>query len=322
MADDAALMEDAFGPLNPTWAPAATPGVPVVDFQVTRLYGEQLTGKPLGVRVDQGSPAWLRLPLYSARTGGPVTIAVGGYSTPPAVQVRYREASGYDNRVYGPDAGDTPALEAAGTTALLPLPVELKNAPGVYGGQCLVRDGAGVEQYRSNFTVLVDRGLFTADGAVPQDRGPPTFDEVRTALRDHPGANRLLGEYAWDPAEIGQALTGAVQTFNTTLPVGGRGFTTATFPAAWRRQMIDGALAYLFETAAEYMRRGHLPYSAGGMAVDDLAKEQDYQKAAALYRDRFEKWCRLTKTRLSVEAGWGGVGSGATWYGGYGGGMM
>ncbi len=162
---------------------------------------------------------------------------------------------------------------------------------------------------------MIDRGLFLADGTAPGcDNGPPTFDEVRTLLRDHPGANRLFQEFGWDAAEIGQSIAGGVQHFNTTLPVGGCSYTTRTWPGPWRRQLLDGCMAYLMETMAEWMRRSHLPYSAGGTTIDDLGKAGDYQKAAEMYRERFDKWCRLTKVRLSVASGFGSIGSGMPGY--------
>lgn len=70
---------------------------------------------------------------------------------------------------------------------------------------------------------------------------------------------------------------------------------------------MDGCLAYLFETAASYHRRGHLPYSAAGLSVDDLAKEVDYLKASAMYRDRYLSWCRQTRVNASIQAGWGSL---------------
>lgn len=309
---DPGLLEDYFGNLAPAWVPD-TPtddGIPVTVVPVPKLYGDALFGKYRGVRIDQGSPNWLQLALYSQRTGAPVRIEIGSYSTTPTVDVRYRESSGYDPRIYVPDDGDTPYLASDGLSVTIPVPIELRNNPGVFEAQVRIVDANAVERNRSGFSVMVDRGLWLADGTAPNSsKGPPTCDEIRTAMRDHPGANRLLQNYAWDGGEIGLSIVSAVQVYNQTYPVGGCTFTTITWPAAWRRQLLDGCIAYLMETVAEYMRRGHLPYSAGGLNIDDLGKEQDYTKSADAYRERFAKWCRLVKTRMSIDEGWSSIGS-------------
>lgn len=315
---DAGLLDDYFSPLSPSWVPD-TPtdsGIPTTVVPVTKLYGDPLFGKTRGVRVDQGSPNWLRLGLYSPQTGAPIKIEIGSYSTSPTVDVRFREATGLDRTIYGPDDGDTPYLESDGLSVILPIPGEVRNIPGVFDAQVRVVDANAVERNRSNFVVMIDRGMWLTDGSpVVDTKGPPTFDEVRTMLRDHPGANRLLQNYEFDAAEIGQSIVAAVQMYNQTAPIGCRDFTTITWPQQWRRPLIDGCLSYLFNIASTYFRRGHLPYSAGGLSIDDLKKDNEYDKAAMEYRQRFDTWAKLTKSRISVAAGWGSVGGGV--YGGW-----
>jgi hypothetical protein len=212
--------------------------------------------------------------------------------------------------VYVPDGTDTAVLSDDGTYVDLPVPVEVKDHPGVYEAQALVYDVSGTERARDMFWVYVDRGLFLSDGSAPGcNTGVASTAELRTALRDHPGANRLLGDYEFDPAELGQAVVAAVQGFNTEFPPLPRPFTTRTIPANARRPMIDGALAYLFETAASYHRRGMLPYQASGLTVNDLAKEKEYLTAAQMYRERFARWSKLVRATMSYAAGWGSMGT-------------
>lgn len=314
---DATLLTDYFGPLEPVWVPdtSVTDGKRLTVVPVAKLYGDPLYGKTRGVRVDQGTNTWLQFVPYSPQTGAPLSISVGGYSTPPTVEVRYREASGSLPSIFVPDDGDVPALASDGRSVYLPLPVELKDLPGVYNAQMMVRDGSGQERLRGDFYVLVDRGMWDSSGGTPTDSGPVTVQEVQTALRDHPGANRLLGNFEFDLAEIAQAIVSAVQTFNMTSPLGCPMLSTRNFPTHWRRNMLDGCMSYLWETASTYFRRGDLQYQAGGAAVADLAKNRDYSEAAMMYRERYSKWCREVKTRASIDAGWGALGSGSTWYG-------
>ncbi len=315
---DQTLADEVFAPPVPDWLPdtPTTEGVPTVDVTVTSLYNDPLAGKLRGVAVDQGSPVWLKFAYSAPRTGAPLTFSVGSYSTPPLVEVRYREACGLGGCMFVPDVGDEASLSADGTYVLLPVPIEVKNAPGVYRTQTRVRNGDGVEVARDEFITYVQRGFWLADGTTPDDRGPPTLQEVRTVLRDHPGANRLLGEYEFDAAEIGQAVVSTVQAYNSEFPTGGPNLNTVRWPAVWRRQLLDGVLAYLFETAAAYFRRGNLPYAAGGVSVDDLKKEQEYLNAAQMYRTRFAQWAQVEKARQSVAAAWGSQGSAAPYGGG------
>lgn len=315
MPDDydpnASLLDDYFGSPAPEWVPdEPEDGRPVITVPVPKLYEDSLYGAPCAVRVDQGTGAWLRFGLYSGQTGAPIKIEIGSYSTPPNIDVRFREASGYDPRVYVPDDDDTPSLATDGRSVLLPLPLEIKNQAGVYTAQVRVTDGNEIERNRSTFFVIVDRGLWLADGSHPNDLGPPTYDELRTAIRDHPGANRLLQNFEYFLGEVAQALVGGVQLYNTTFPLGSRNFSTINWPSQWRRQLIDGALAHLFETASAYFRRGHLPYNAAGVAIDDLDKHETYGKSAEMYRTRFKEWATFVKTKASIDSGWGGVTSG------------
>lgn len=310
-ADDE-LLGEYFGPLEPSWtedAPATT-SRRVVTILVTKLYNDPLYGKLRGVRVDQGTSAWIRMVLTSP-TGGPVIINVGPYSSPPVIAVRYREATGQSPCTFEPESTDVPELAADGKSIAFAIPDEVRNLAGVYRAQVRLCDADGNEIMRDETTVLVERGFWLADGSAPSnDRGPPTVAEVRTALRDHPGANRLLGDYEFDPAEIGQAMVSAVQQFMTAFPPLPIKVNTVTWPSEWRRPWLDGILAYLFETAASYCRRGNLPYTAGGMTIDDLKKEPEYLQAAQIYRQRFAEWTKTTRTALSLRAAWGSISSG------------
>lgn len=281
-----------------------------IDVATTQLYGDSLSGKPRGVRYDQGLTAWARLPLTSPTTGGPLVIDVGLYSTAPTVDVRIVEASGMDPRVYEPD--EDAELSSDGRSIVFLVPPEVSNTAGVYRAQARVVDENSVERARDEVWLYVDRGFWTTTGDTPSDNGPPTFAEVRTALRDHPAANRLLGSYEFDAAEIGQAVVSAVGRFNTELPPLPKAYAMSTIrmPSGWRRQFLNATVSYLLETGANYFRRGHLPYSSGGLVIDDLAREKDYLAEAMRLRDEFVRWVKLTRTSISMAAAWGSTGSG------------
>lgn len=321
MADplDDQLLEDYFGPLSPTWTSdnsGTTDTRSYVTVPVTKLYGDSLYGKPRGVRIDQGTNRWLRMVLISQNTGGPIVLTVGQYSSSPTVLVRYREATGTNPSIYVPDDGDVAELSTDGRYVALPIPVEVKDHPGVYRLQVMVKNADNSEVARDECVVLVDRGMWLSDGEAPStDCGPPTLFEVRNALRDHPGVNRLLGDYKVDSCEVGNAIVSAVQAFNAEFPHIPHVLNTRIIPTAYRRPIMDGVLSFLFETLGEYNRQGHLPYSAGGLSIDDLNKGGEYTQIAEFYRQRFDRWAKITKAKISIAAGWGSVSSGGPFFG-------
>lgn len=293
----------------------ADPSVRYVDVQTTRLYGDPLYGKLRGVRVDRGlSSARLRTPVFSSATGAPLVVTVGPDSAAPTVEAVYREASGLSTFT----AAASGTLSADGRTVAVDLPAEVVDTAGVFSFQFRLVDGTGVERERNECLVYVDRGAWTTAGAAGWDAiGPPTVAELRSAVRDHPGANRLLGDFEFDVAELGQAVVSAVQAFAAEFPQVGKPLSTLNWPANSRRPLLDGVLAFLFEVAAAYNRRGMLPYSAANVAINDLNKEKDYLAAAEMYRARYQRWCKLVKTRASVMAGFGSITSGYPGYSTY-----
>jgi hypothetical protein len=298
--------QEFFGPLDPVWLGDSDYGPRYIDVSTTRLYRDALYGKPRAVVVDQGiSNAVLRVPLFSD-SGSPLVIDVGSYSVAPTAAARYREAAGNASSVTDAEA----TLSSDGTTVGVELPTAVADVPGVYTVQFRVLDGGGYERARNELWVYVNRGLWLSDGSPGVDVGLPTIREVRNAVRDHPGANRLLGDYEFDAAEVASALVSAIQSFNNETPPIDRCFNTTSWPVGWRRALIDGALAYLFETASDYHRRGELPYSAAGVSINDLSKSPSYIQAAEAYRKRFSRWVIMTKSKISLSQGWGSLGSG------------
>lgn len=198
-------------------------------------------------------------------------------------------------------------LADAADTVLVVVPDAVDAAPGVYEVEARVLDANDAARAFGRCWLYVEPSGF---GGYLQ--GPPPVDEVRTAVRDYPQANRLLGDYEFSASEIAAAVVRACRRFNASPPQSTLAATTAGWPRSGWANLLDGVLAELFETATAYFRRGHLPYSAGGIAVDDMAKEKDYLQAAAYYRQRFEQWTKLTKMQANLEDGWA---SGVSIYG-------
>lgn len=311
MAVDDQTLDEAFGTLDPRWVSDDTqdPATRYIDVRVTRLYQDYLYGKPRGVVVDQGTAtAKLRASLFSPTTGAPIIVQTGPYATAPVVGARYREASGF--AATSLDAAGV--LSNDGRTVAIDLPSVVVDLPGVHTLQFRIVDGGGIERVRNEVWVYVDRGLWGSDGGTPMESGALTTAEIRNAIRDHPGANRLLGEFEFDAAEIAMAVVASVQTFNAEFPPMPTKVSTVNWPVEWRWQLMDGVLSRMFDVAVAYHRRGMLPYSAGNVSINDLQKEMPYLQASQLYGQRFTKWCKFIRTSLSMRGGFASLGSGSS----------
>lgn len=178
------------------------------------------------------------------------------------------------------------------------LPEVITNTPGIYQEEWGVYE-AGYLIFSSKCFLFVNRGLFSSASNQNQlETGPPTLDEIRLSMRDHVTENQLLQNYEFDAAEIVQAIVRPLQYWNELPPPIQPLATTITFP--FRELWLQGIQAYLLETAAHHYRRNHLPYSAGGVSVDDRQKDNPYTQAHMRLRAQFEKACQTKKIEINI----------------------
>ena len=188
----------------------------------------------------------------------------------------------------------------AGTYTFTTLPV----APVVGIGQSLIQGQQLVKNVvvvlSNTLYLYVERGIHgTAD--VGTGFGPPCLAEVRLHLRDAPESNLLLDEFEFDEAEIAMAVTRPVEYWNETPPPLISQYDTTTFP--FRYYWLEGICWQLFLIAANWFRRNRLPYSAGGLTIDDTGKEKEYLAAAEMYGQRYREWCLQKKVQLNMMDG-------------------
>lgn len=151
------------------------------------------------------------------------------------------------------------------------------------------------------FYLNVETGLFG------QAKGPPTIAEIRLHLRDSAAEeNFLLDSTKFDDAEIAASIQRPVMQWNETPPVV-QVYTTHTFPH--RFHWLEAICANLFLIAAEHFRANQLEYQAGGISLNDMSKEQNYEAAAQRRSQTWKDWMKRTKVADNYDAGWGGYGS-------------
>ena len=225
------------------------------------------------------------------------------------IELRMRELTGCDSRdkVYCMpveiiDAG-TGYVRAAS------LPEELVRSPGVYLEEWGVFTSDKRMIFSNQCCTFVRRGLFgLSNNPSKRNLGPPTIEEIRLALRDNSAAdNLLIDDVEFDAAEIAQAVLRPLQYWNEIPPPIRPVMTTKTFP--FREIWMLGIQAYLLEIAAHNYRRNHLPYNAGGVAVDDKNKEQAYAAKGMQMLQRFQEMARAKKIEINISLFSGSIGS-------------
>lgn len=132
-------------------------------------------------------------------------------------------------------------------------------------------------------------------------------EELRAFLRDDPVLNELLEGKESSDGQMKQAILDSIEDWNTTQPPL-TAITVENHPSP--RLMIRGAAVEILDSAAIYYARNQLPYSDGGISVDDKNKMQLFHaKIAALSdgpRGYEAKKVALKKT-LNIAAGFGSI---------------
>lgn len=141
-----------------------------------------------------------------------------------------------------------------------------------------------------------------------QRLGPLTIPEIRFAMRDScPEANFLIDQVEFTNSEIHWAIRRPLDQWNETPPPVGI-YSPATFP--YRYYWLEAVVAELLYMAVTSGQRNDLPYSAGGVSVDDRRRWQSYLPHAQERRSRWEAWMKAKKLEINVTKGFAQVDSG------------
>lgn len=237
------------------------------------------------ILADQGVPALVEHQIRD-RNGRPVDLSEqfpDGDSLDSqdaatwVVKVRIKEAVSD-----APDAVNNPLWEltAAVTDARegkiqFRLPVKTVEYAGIYLVGVAVLDADAVPRLVDSALMSVEKSLWpTKVGIALRQPGPPSLLDIRTSMVDRdPADNSLIDRVEFSTDQVLSAIVWPVQYFNEQPPPLTK-FTTRDFPftAEWQ----DAVVGSLLVSAAHNFRRNQLPYSAGGVSVDDKNKEGPY----------------------------------------------
>lgn len=129
---------------------------------------------------------------------------------------------------------------------------------------------------------------------------PITIAEVRFALRDHPEANTLLNDVEFSDNEIAHCITKPIDKWNSMLPDVGQ-YDVHNFP--WRYPHLNATIGELMRIGAFHYFRNQLPYSSGGLSVDDKNKGNVYMQLAQQEEAKFQAFCQERKFEANVMGG-------------------
>lgn len=199
-------------------------------------------------------------------------------------------------------------VDAAAGLVRFTLESDAVRAAGVYQLSISLHDAAGNRIYVDNPLMLVERSLFPLDLSVaqPYDQGPPTLQEIRQSLMDSgAGDNLLLDNVEFSDDQIAYAFARPVRQWNDTPPPLRPSLDTRSYPflEPWTRAICG----HLLLTAAHNYRRNHLPYSAGGMSIDDKNKETQYLRAGKDLLDEYSQFVQYKKVEINTALFTGSV---------------
>jgi hypothetical protein len=226
------------------------------------------------------------------------------------VTLRLREITGFNpsrNCVYQVDVD---VLDAGtGYCRASSLPTKVTRVPGIYWEEWAAFDASGNMLFSNQVLLWVNKGLFGLSNNMSDwNKGPPSLDEIRLSIRDNsPEDNLLLDNIEFDAGEIAQAVVRPLQHWNEVPPPLRPPQDTTTFP--FREHWLQGIQGYLLQTAAHNYRRNHLPYNAGGVAIDDKNKEGPYLQESRALLQEYRSWVKEKKLEINTALFTGTIGS-------------
>ena len=171
-------------------------------------------------------------------------------------------------------------------------------AAGIYQLGIGIRNPANVVIIANTALLSVERSLFgDPDLSLV---GPFTLEELRWSIRDNVPENLWVGDVEFGDTEIISSICRPIRYWNE-LPPSIVMFNTLTFP--YRENWMRATYGYLLETAAANFRRTRLPYSAGGVTVDDRNRFREYDEIAREIRAEYKEFVAIKKAQINANGG-------------------
>lgn len=207
---------------------------------------------------------------------------------------------------------DKAAAVVDAATGQVRLTLESADTPdaGIYDLQVLMYDVSSELLWVTSYWLAINPAL---DASPNRLSGMLTMAEIRLKLRDVcAGQNTLLEDFEFNDSQIIAAIRWPIDEFNeTNMPK--TNYTVRNFP--YRYNWLLAACGNLLEIAASGYVRDHLPYSAGGVSVDDKNKYAAYQTIADRLLAQWRTFAVNTKLEINIQGGFGRLRSAYSYYG-------
>lgn len=258
-----------------------------------QIFGEEIHTRRHAIRIASGASNILSTPLFDEQ-GNPILI-----DDNLSFKCRFVEAVKKQIVIeeVSPSAIDPVYYHIVQFT----IPTSVSSIPGIYIASIGIFD---VNVLRETFNIWIYNEPSPWVPA-PTQCQLPTIDEIRGILRDSsPIENEILNNYQFGLEEICQAAVETVHLWNDTPPFIGD-LDTRNF--ASRHIFLYGIRHYLFEILLEWYRKNRLPYSAGGVSVDDMNKLQEYIVASQKQEQDLKLLIQTTKSSINLSRAFGKI---------------
>jgi len=291
--------------------PVDCTGQNVISAEVSSVNGAAVSTRVRSISVAQGTTSTVTWQMHD-KNGTPLNLepCFPELSVPEidfGVVFRMKEYISFGNqRAVFEATADTVDLSTGKVSVALT--EEMTKIPGIYYADfCLVQnhgDDPREVVLVNTLYLIINRSTLHSEES--DYGGPPSIAEIRLHLRDSsPSESFLLDNLMFDDAEIALAIARPVQYWNEVPPPLNQTYSTQNFP--FRYHWLEGICANLFFMVAEQFRRNQLPYTAGGISVDDQNKEANYERAGQTRWQAYKEWVRATKASINLEGCWGSV---------------
>lgn len=136
--------------------------------------------------------------------------------------------------------------------------------------------------------------------------GPLGMYEIRLIMRDVcPEGNEMIDAVDFEDHEIAYMLRRPIDQWNELPPPVGR-YSPATFP--YRYHWGQAVCGELLTMKAQLLLRNHLPYSAGGITVDDTGRWKDCLSVGDKLKAEWLEFARKKKVELNIQGGFARIG--------------
>jgi hypothetical protein len=144
-------------------------------------------------------------------------------------------------------------------------------------------------------------GSGSGTGAVtPEANIALQLTDLRTYIWDQVAENDLLNAQEFDNDMLTHARKSVVDRWNGEPPCRTT-YDVTTFPEEWIYAWKRGAAAEALRMAAFRYKRNELPYSAGGVSINDKAKAEGYLAIADREEAYFMSWMHRMKLMRDAQ---------------------